>query len=254
MPAMRVPSPGVSSLVAALAWFFIIQPTHSLAATYRQDYAALDGGGQSASSVNYSQVISTVGLGGGDTVAAGTHLRPGFLGQLNDPPVPGTDTLSRPAGLGVKTRVPSLLANDIDPEGGPLTLVFVGPADAGGLVALDAAWVMYNPPAGQPAHDTLRCTVADAEGDLAIGLVSVAVAAPGNAPSRNLLAIVPLPTGEVRLDFIGLPGRWYRVEWTSDLGARDWQLLGQVQAGANGLFAITDAASDGARFYRTMGE
>lgn len=230
--------------------------THSaIAAGYRLDYATFDAGGGLVTSPGVSHAGGLGGLGGTPSTATHATLRPGFLGQLNDPPIPGTDLLHRPARLSTKTPLASLIANDSDPEGGPLTLQAIDAlSEAGGSVTSDPDWLLFEPDAADAPSDAFHYLVADAEGDLARVRVEVSTQPPSPLQTRNLLAISTLPNGALRIAFIGIPSRRYRIEWAASLNPPSWQSLGSIDADPRGLFAFIDQPEDGARFYRAVAE
>ena len=85
-------------------------------------------------------------------------------------------------------------------------------------------------------------------------MINVSTRPPNLQATRNLLAITPLPGGEVRIDFIGIPLRRYRLEWTDNVLTPDWHELGRIDAGPQGLFAFTDRPAGAARFYRAVAD
>jgi hypothetical protein len=100
--------------------------------------------------------------------------------DVNKPPVAVADQATTLTGKPVSI---SVLANDKDPEGGPLTLVCVGPA-ASGTVKIDPAKpgvVTYTPKAGFQGEDCFTYTVRDAVGKAASASVKVKV----NASTAN---------------------------------------------------------------------
>ncbi|MFO0845157.1 MAG: Ig-like domain-containing protein [Gemmataceae bacterium] len=102
--------------------------------------------------------------------------------DVNKPPVAVADQATTPTGKAVSI---SVLTNDKDPEGGPLTLVCVGPA-AKGTVTLDPAKpgvVTYTPQAGFAGEDCFTYTVRDAGGKTATAPVKVKVDGPTGQPS-----------------------------------------------------------------------
>ncbi len=220
----------------------------------RQDHAAL-GGGPTASSPDYAHVGDFVGLGGAIASEAGTVLRPGFLGQLNDPPRVEPDLLRRPPGLGAKLPVAKLTENDSDPEGGAVRLLaFLATAGTHGTLSADDGWLLYAPPPGLSAPDRFHYVVEDAEGDRSVGTVAVEIGTLNPVRGLNLLRITPHPTGGVELVLVGLPNRWYRIEASSDAGVTEWQWVDRRQSTTTGLLVIRDSAATGTRFYRTVAE
>ena len=118
-------------------------------------------------------------LAGGETpiwrggVNHGTQLRP-----KNQPPVASDDTATVVAGGTVSIPV---LANDADPEGGPLAVIAA--LAATGSVSIGPDGVLnYTAPAGFTGSDTVTYTVADAAVATAEGRVAVTVEAPPNQP------------------------------------------------------------------------
>lgn len=223
---------------------------------YRLKQATWDGGGGTAASAHY-RVVTSLGTPGGTVGSAGQSisLRQGFAGVLNEPPLATPDTLSRPAGLPVKVRVESLLANDQDPDADRLRLRgFEALSNAGGRLALDNGWLLYEPPAGPSGPDSFRYTIEDEAGEGASGWVTVLVAGAGLQPSRNLIAITTLPNGHRHLAFAGIAGRAYAIEWSDALPAASWEVLAVLTADAHGLIEWVDASepAPAQRYYRTV--
>lgn len=219
------------------------------------DYAAFDAGGRRSASANYALVGTVSPPAISLSQSADYALRPGFLGQLNDPPRAGTDLLVRPHGLSAKFRSAKLLANDVDPEGGPLEILAVGPTtEFGAKSGLAGDWVYYEPAAPPSSQDQFFYLVADAEGDCALGLASIKESPEGGPSRRNLLGITPLANGQLRLDFIGIPNLRYRLEWQDSLAGDSWHFLAHVQAGPQGLFSWLETPTARARFYRALAE
>ncbi len=253
----RIPSRRFApfALLLALALTGLAAPLAVRAAEYRADYATHDGGGALAISPRYSHAGSLGGLGGTPSASSHASLRPGFLGQLNDPPNPGADLLHRPAQLSTKTTLATLTANDTDPEGGPLMITAIDARSAaGGSISVEGDWILFEPDASQSPSDAFHYVVSDAEGDLALVRVEVSTQPPNLLQTRNLLAITPLAGGVLRLDFIGIPARRYRIEWTATLNPPVWESLGSIEAGPEGLFSLTDHPEGDARFYRAVAE
>jgi hypothetical protein len=61
-----------------------------------------------------------------------------------------------------------------------------------------------------------------------------------------------LPGGQVRVRFVGIPGRPYRIEAAPAVGG-PWSLLATLNAGPTGLVVYVDTPPPGvARFYRMV--
>ena len=73
---------------------------------------------------------------------------------------------------------------------------------------------------------------------------------PASAAPANPVSVTQLPNGHMRLNMVGIPGRTYLVQVSSDL--MTWSTLTTMSAGANGEFQYedTDAANHPQRFYR----
>ncbi len=223
---------------------------------YVLQHATLDGGGGAAVSARFRVQASLGilgGLGGGTTSGVG-HGH-GLVAVLNEPAQPRDDTAVRPAGLSVKTPLPTLLANDRDPEGQRLAVVrFDAVSAAGGRIVLDRGWLLYEPPAAPTAEDTFRYTAEDSAGNRTSALVAVLEAGSGPDPSQNLVAITLLPSGHRRVTFAGIAGRLYRIEWAGSLPTPHWEPLASVVADSRGMIEWVDTTepSPPQRFYRTV--
>lgn len=222
---------------------------------YQVLHSTLDAGGGTAASTHY-RLISSLGLPGGLSESVNGHIRnrTGFVGLLNDPPRPQADTVRTGADGLAKLRVATLLANDLDPEADPLVLRSFDPVSAaGGRVTRDADWLLYEPPPGFPAADTFPYASQDAAGNTVTSVVTVLVAEPALQPSQNLIAVTVLPNGHRYLAFVGIAGREYLIEWTSQLPASHWEVLATVTADRRGLIEWVDATAPAPpeRYYRT---
>ncbi len=98
----------------------------------------------------------------------------------NKRPVAMDDTLTVPQDSGPVTI--SVLANDFDPEGGPLTLVSASAA-LGTAVAEANNTITYTPPPGIAGSDTVVYEISDDQGQIDAGQVNITVAALGLAIS-----------------------------------------------------------------------
>ena len=227
-------------------------------APYHIVQATLDSGGGTASSGHY-RLVASVGLPGGLARSETRRYedRRGFIASLNDPPVPGADTLQRPLGRSSKVRVASLLANDGDPEGDRvLWRGFAAQSEAGGSVTHDQGWLVYDPPGSAPDWDQFTYTIEDEAGNRVTAWVTVLVRGPGLEPSRNFVEATVQPNGHVRVVFAGIAGRLYGIEWTDRLPAIRWDPLATVRADARGGIEWVDTTEPRPpqRYYRTVGQ
>ena len=113
-------------------------------------------------------------------------------------------------------------------------------------------WITYEPPAGFTDADAFAFAVNDGLGGVASGTATVGVNA--SVPARYDLRITDLGNGSSQLDFSGIPGRSYTVQYATSLPAADWQTLGVVTADAAGSCGVVDASGNaGQRIYRACG-
>jgi ELWxxDGT repeat protein len=170
--------------------------------------------------------------------------------RTNLNPIAGADTAGTTQSKAVSISVAKLMRNDTDPDGDILTLSLGGVTTSNnGSILLSGGNVIYTPPVGFHGTDTFTYTLFDGYGGSASSTVTVTVAA-AFAATANPIVLTTLAGGARRLSMVGIPGRTYRIEYSSDLSS--WLTLGTRTAGSNGHFTIDDpgAAGAGSRFYR----
>ncbi|HTC80093.1 MAG TPA: cadherin-like domain-containing protein [Acidimicrobiia bacterium] len=117
--------------------------------------------------------------------ASDQHLTHGIISMValngGDPPVAGDDTLTVDED-GVATL--DALVNDHDPEGGQLTIQAVS-TPAHGTATFAIGTIAYRPAPNYRGSDWFTYTVADPQGNTAIGQVSVNVRAINDLPQAN---------------------------------------------------------------------
>jgi hypothetical protein len=169
---------------------------------------------------------------------------------VNRPPQPMPDFLVI-TNLGSVTITPSqLLANDLDPDGDPLSLLSVGPTTRrGGTVGLSHGAVVYMPPAGPELWDAFDYVVQDGE---ATATATVTLQFGSASNGSRLTPVWDRHSAVLRLNCSGVPGRTYLIQTAPSLPGA-WQNLSTNVAGTNGAFEWTEPANPGAprRFYRT---
>ncbi len=112
---------------------------------------------------------------GGDLTATDTATI--AITAVNDAPVVIADAVSTTAGTAVKISAATLLANDSDPDGDPLTVTGVAMgASPHGTVTFAGGTVTYTPTAGYTGSDVFTYTVSDGH-VTATGSVNVTVSA-----------------------------------------------------------------------------
>lgn len=185
---------------------------------------------------------------------------PNFLGStavlaplqvINTPPVAAQDTIWRSGNRAVKVSIASLLSNDSDADGDPLSFeeVHLDSPDHGVLV-LNGNWIYYTPEPGFTGPDAFTYTISDGIGTPVAGLVNVEVYL-DNEPSLNM-TVTDLGNGVYEVAGDGVPGRTYQVEFTVGLEPANWQWLGTTTANIYGAFSVLDPAGAPSRSYRSV--
>lgn len=171
--------------------------------------------------------------------------------RVNRAPVAGNDPVTGRAGQRLRIPVAQVLANDTDPDLDSLTVVSVDAASAaGGTASLSGGWVSYTPPPDPVPGDTIGYTVGDPFGGTARGSILVSLEETGGSPLT--LVTITADTAGVVLEFVGIPGRTYRIERSATLSP-PWTALGTAVADRYGRFRFTDVeAPAGEAFYRTV--
>lgn len=160
----------------------------------------------------------------------------------------------------IKFSIPDLLANDLHPDGDPLAFSgLVSPTSKNGrsLTVIADRWIVYEPVAalGGP-DDEFQYWVSDPDGDLSLSTVSVRERGDQRQSQNLQRQIVMSGEGRVELEFLGIPGRRYQLQFTEFINGDDtvWTDLGGVlSVGALGRFSNSDAVVAGQnRFYRVV--
>lgn len=177
-----------------------------------------------------------------------------LLAIVPNHPVAVNDSLVRPRNASGKIHVSVLLANDSDALGHTITLQSVSPASPNGAtIVADGSWILYNPPNGFNGADTFTYTISDGEDNTATGTVNVTVASDNGAETFNISTTAS--GSDIVVRGVGIPGRTYQIQTTSRLTPPiSWTShpSGQLQAGGNGIFELTDIAPPDPRFYRAV--
>ncbi len=177
---------------------------------------------------------------------------------FNEPPVvAGPVSLERLPGMDVKVTADELLAVATDPDGDPLVLASVAETSLHGAeIARAGIWVVYVAPDGFDENDSFTYTISDGKGGEATGTVLIAMREGGGdgvTPNRHgEIEVISGGTG-ARVRFIGVPGRTYLIQATSDLGG-PWETIGTSTADSAGLYEYVEEDITGvsARFYRAV--
>lgn len=140
--------------------FSVTVDTADLPVTLTINSVDPDGGNDSTSTVTLAALASNLDQDFG-------YRRP------NVPPTPGSDLIARCANTGGGVTV---LTNDLDGDGDPVTVSSVSPTSAaGGTVTLVAGVVSYTPPSGFAGTDVFTYTVTDGYGAFATTTVTALI-------------------------------------------------------------------------------
>ena len=159
----------------------------------------------------------------------------------NRAPLAVDDVVSVTRATSVRIPVATLLGNDSDPDGDTVVVDSVAPfSAAGGRVQRRGSFVVYTPPTGGPATDSFVYTAGDGFRGLTTATVQVTLTDPeppeGSALSLSSMQATPQ---SVVLNFVGIKGRRYRVERSSNMQP-PWTALGTATADDFGRFRFED--------------
>ena len=213
---------------------------------------ALSGGAAICTISNLGHGLHTVAAeyaGDGDFTGITNLLVPDQL--INTPPVTGADTIERDPTNGTQVSIATLLSNDTDADGDPITFVGVSPTSVnGGTVVSNTGWILYAPAPGFTNTDTFTYAISDGWGAPATGTVTVVVRFDNGPPSA--LAITGLGAGWYAINGAGLPNRTYQIRYADDAQPSNWQTLGTATASPSGVFQFIDTNRVLRRFYRSV--
>jgi type VI secretion system secreted protein Hcp len=205
------------------------KPTESLTLAYGKSqwtYTPFTSNGKPGRSqtVNWDVIDNTGGFG--------------FLPGLG--PTATSPTYARSPGLSLKIPVADIAS---DPSGLPLT-VSLGTSSHGASLSTDNTFIFYLPANDDP--DSFNYTVDNGEGGTATGTVTVQVVKPGGT-----VQTITSAAGTVTLNFAGIPGFQYDVQFTSDLSGT-WTTVATFTAPLDGLFTFTEKPRGNPAFYRLV--
>ena len=180
------------------------------------------------------------------------------VAAVNDAPVAGADTLTRPDSTRVtKVLLATLLANDTDPENDSLSITAVGSAlPVGSTVSIFGAFVVYVAPSNTAGNGSFTYTLSDGTSSVT-GVVTITeTSSSAAAGSPNSASLVQSGSDYV-LKFLGVPGRTYGVQYTTSTGLPYvWQEFVPPMSRAapdSGVMSYTDVNPPGPiRLYRAV--
>ena len=167
-------------------------------------------------------------------------------------PLAGPITLWRATNEVLKVTDLMMLTNAVDPEGAALSVIWVSPGSTnGGAVALAGRWTTYTPPGDDDTADYFSFRIRNSIGGEAESLAEVRVLTPSaESQTMNISTLAPSASNTV-VRFIGIPGRSYDVQSTTNLMATPWQKVGAITLGPQGHVLFTDTNAPAGQFYRT---
>jgi hypothetical protein len=161
----------------------------------------------------------------------------------------GSYTMALDIGISGKVAMTTLVGLA---TGGAGPVSFAGLPSAtstnGGSVTISGGWIVYQPPVGFSGADSFNYFIEDGVNTVT-GTVNVAIAS-GIGQTQNMVGITNEGAGK-RILCLGIPGRTYQVQMSSDL--TNWTPLGPPQVTpASGVISILDPGPlPPTRFYRT---
>ncbi len=171
------------------------------------------------------------------------------LGATN-PIVPGQASMALNIGSAGKLSTASVIALASGGTG-PLSIsaVQATPTPGGASASLQGGWLIFDPASGQSGADSFTYSLTDGS-QTVTGTVTVVISQP-DGPSLNIAGIVPEAGGN-RLAGMGIPGRTYQWQYSSDLDV--WVPLGApAVCPANGVLSLLDPGPlPPQRFYRLI--
>lgn len=177
---------------------------------------------------------------------------------VNDAPLAGADGIARPnTTRTAKVAKSALLANDTDPEGASLSITAVGNATpSGATVAMAGAFVVFSVPSTNAGDGSFTYVVSDGSRTATNTVFVTEIASVPASSGPNYAAITPSGS-DFTLTFIGVPGRMYRVQYTTSASApytwNEFNPLAVYTAPTNGVFTHIDInPPDPMRLYRAV--
>lgn len=189
----------------------------------------------------YSVVVSN---SAGSVVSSAAAL------VVNTAPVATNMSAGTVADTPMSIAIAKLLAHASDADGDPLSLAGVSATSTnGGTVSVGGQSVTYTPVAGFTGTDQFTYSVSDGRGGTANGAVTITVSAPSQG--FNQVGAENLGGGALRLNYLGIPGNNYALDWRTNLSLGAWIPLMTNAAASNGWLIFTNTSAEPQNFYRT---
>jgi large repetitive protein len=169
---------------------------------------------------------------GGDSKSVSTQFNVEVLSGNNHVPVAMDDSFSTAEDALLLLSPETLLANDLDGDGNPLSIFAVGGAAHGAVTLNGDGSISYAPTLNFNGADSFSYTVADGVGGFSTATVHVDVAAVNDRPS------ISVPTRGLVMTFEDLPAVESYDEVPTGYGGFDW-------VSPNDLYYINGTATGG---------
>jgi hypothetical protein len=229
---------------------------------------AVSGTGSSSRTVTISGITGSGTLGisiGANTasdaagnLAAATGASATFI--VNALPIAGANSIARRNNTkSAKTTKATLLANDTDADGDPLSIISVGNATpAGASVVMAGSFVIYTSPETNSGDGSFTYTLSDGSGGHTIE-ATVPVIETASIPSAGSpnTAQIKADGNNYTITFIGVPEHTYRVQYTTSTSFpyiwNEFSPLAIFTAPTNGVFQYIDLnPPEQLRLYRAV--
>jgi subtilisin-like proprotein convertase family protein len=190
-----------------------------------------------AASGDWTLYVSDVASGGTNLLAEwGLDI----TGAAYPPPVAGTMTVTRTAGLALLIAWSDVATNWSDPESSPVTLAGINLVTTNQVtLATNSAWILY--PKGPNVSDQFSYSIRDGLGGTNIGFVNVVIQSSVTGTNSITKIVAGNPT---ILTAYGIPGYSYITERATNLAPLLWVDIATNIAAANGLIIVPDYFSD----------
>ncbi len=169
------------------------------------------------------------------TDALGNTTTAQFTVFVNRPPAFSGYSISTPKNTSASLSLVKLLGQASDPDGGvPALAGFISASTHGGAVTQGTGGLTYTPPANFAGTDSFTVNIADGQGGLTPGTVTVSVA-PG---AVNVPEVSIQPGSLAHLVFRGIPNQTYVIQKSFNLTT--WTDAISVPATSNGTVSWSD--------------
>src|SRR4029079_8105671 len=151
------------------------------------------------------------------------------------------------SGEGFVVEAGTLLANDLDADGDPLSLIGISATSShGATLALNGRFVTYTPPVGYNGEDTFTYNIADSRGASASALVTVSVL----ANTMQIVSVQALPANQVGLTLNAMANQACTLLFSPTLVGRWRPVTNYPAAPTNRVIQVSFPRTGPSGFYR----